>query len=50
MRYLIKKKSTGEIVGRANTLKGAWRSRDRNDNRHGSYAHRIFDTVLNREL
>jgi len=38
---------TGEKVGKANTLKGARRSKDRKDNEYGGYAHAIKDSEGN---
>jgi hypothetical protein len=41
--YQIVHRETGRVVGKANTLNGARASRDRNDNKYGSYAHKIVD-------
>lgn len=35
---------TGQVVGKANTIKGARRSRERRDLEYGSYAHSIKDS------
>lgn len=34
----------GRTVGNANTIGGARKSVDRNDNKYGSYAHKIVDS------
>lgn len=43
--YQIIHQKTGKVVGKANTLKGARNSRERNDMKYGSYAHQILDTA-----
>ena len=36
---------TGAVVGNANTIGGARNSVDRNDNKYGSYVHKIVDST-----
>jgi hypothetical protein len=43
--YQIVHQKTGKVVGKANTLNGARKSRERNDMNYGSYAHQIIDTA-----
>jgi len=43
--YHIVHQKTGKVVGKANTLNGARKSRERNDMDYGSYAHQIIDTA-----
>jgi hypothetical protein len=43
--YQIIHQKTGKVVGKANTLNGARKSRERNDMNYGSYAHQIIDTA-----
>jgi hypothetical protein len=43
--YHIVHQKTGKVVGKANTLNGARKSRERNDMNYGSYAHQIIDTA-----
>jgi hypothetical protein len=45
--FTIYNRRTGESVGKANTIKGARQSRDRNDNEYGGYAHHIKDSEGN---
>jgi hypothetical protein len=44
-QFSIFNSRTDEVVGKASTLHGARRSRDRHDNKHGSYAHSIKDST-----
>ena len=48
--YQIIHQKTGKVVGKANTLKGARQSRDRNDMNYGSYVHRIIDTATGKSM
>lgn len=48
--YLIINKQTGQIVGKASTLSGARRSRDRRDNEYGAYVHYIKTTEGSHKL
>lgn len=41
---------TGKVVGNANTIGGARRSVDRNDNKYGGYVHEIRDSTGNRRF
>ena len=41
MTYIIYNRRTGQVVGKAKTLKGARKSVDRNDNIYGGYIHSI---------
>lgn len=36
---------TGSVVGNANTIGGARKSVDRNDNKYGAYVHKIVDST-----
>jgi hypothetical protein len=45
--FTIFNRRTGETTGKANTLKGARRSKDRKDNEYGGYAHAIKDSAGN---
>jgi hypothetical protein len=48
--YQIIHQKTGKVVGKANTLKGARQSRERNDMKYGSYAHQIMDTATGKSM
>jgi len=41
---------TGETVGKAGTLQGARRSRDKRDNEYGGYNHHILDSTGKRRM
>lgn len=43
--FSIVNKRTGAVVGNANTIGGARKSVDRNDNKYGGYAHVIRENA-----
>ena len=48
--FTIHNRRTGEAVGKANTISGARRSRDRKDTEYGGYAHHIKDSEGNHRM
>lgn len=48
-KFQIINSRTGEVVGRASTIKSARRVADRRDNEYGAYIHRIVATETGRQ-
>ena len=42
--FTIVNRKTGKVVGKASTVQGARRSKDRNDNEYGGYIHQIMNS------